>query len=256
MSGQPDESGARVVVNDEGYLVELGTGLVLSEYALIEGTELRPARYDPRAFSNTSVYSGAKVLPNPKIVGLIRKFGADMASSVDEFRGVEDAINELVDGAMRVFAKRGFSVHRSQVYRLIGLLMARWREGPSRLLRVLECVLDVGCVSYLGERSIVEEAINEVFGRDWLIRQFIGRAISEWNAQGVFTIDEAYQAYVEVSRMARAAGRNYPTKTLIDLAMTYLILINAGEEDTRNYLSIMGREELLDKLRELILGAQ
>ena len=43
---------------------------------------------------------------------------------------------------------------------------------------------------------------------------------------------------------------------LIDLAMTYLILINAGEEDTRNYLSIMGREELLDKLRELMLGAQ
>ncbi len=61
-------------------------------------------------------------------------------------------------------------------------------------MRVLDCVLDVACVGYLGERSIVEGAIAEVFGKDWLVKQFIERAINEWNAQGVFTVDDAYRA--------------------------------------------------------------
>ncbi|WP_054854562.1 hypothetical protein [Vulcanisaeta distributa] len=248
--------GGFVVVNDDGFPVDALSGLVLRDY-VIEGTEERPVKTDPRARDNTLINTRPKVSPNPKIE-LLKRFRADMVGDADRVRGgVVDVINELTEAVMRVFINRGFNVHKSQVRKLVDVLMARWGgEGSSRLLRVLDCVLDVACVGYLGERSIVEGAIAEVFGKDWLVKQFIERAINEWNAQGVLSIDDAYRAYIEVSRMARVVGRNYPTKTLIDLAITYLILINAGEEDTRNYLSIMGREELLEKLRELMLGTR
>ncbi len=114
-----------VVVNDDGFPVDALSGLVLRDY-VIEGTEERPVKADPRARDNTLINTRSKVSPNPKIE-LLKRFRADMVGDVDRVRGgVVDVINELTEAVMRVFINRGFNVHKSQVR---NSLMCSWLGG-------------------------------------------------------------------------------------------------------------------------------
>ncbi len=243
----------RIVVNDEGYLVDVTTGLVIEGCRPIEGTELWPVRSDPRV-GNTSMHSGVKVSPNPKITWLRKRFS--MVGGVrDEARERAREVEELVDTVMEVLENHGIKVHRDQVRDFVIKALKAWDGRPTDLVKVLDRVLDVNSNEYLEERRPIIEALSEVFGRDWLVRHYIGQVIKEWGLNGVdevISIDEVMRAYEDVRLMAKAVRKNYYTKTLIELAIVKLLLMSDSEDSVRKFLRSEGREELLSRFMELM----
>ncbi|WP_054853529.1 hypothetical protein [Vulcanisaeta distributa] len=188
-------------------------------------------------------------------------FRADMVIGVRD-RGGRGGFAREVDGlvsdVMRVFINHGVRVHEGQVRDFVAKALKAWGGGrPTDLVRVLDRVLDVNSNEYLEERRTITEALGEVFGREWLIRHYIGQVLREWGGLNgvdeVISVDEVVRAYEDVRLMAKAARKNYYTKTLIELAIVKLLLMSDGEDSVRKFLrSEGGREELLSRFMELM----
>ncbi|MGC8543204.1 MAG: hypothetical protein ACP5NQ_04635 [Vulcanisaeta sp.] len=247
MVQRPGEALPRIIVNDEGYLVDIATGLVLNDSTPIEGTELHPAK--PR-MSNTSMHSSVKVSPNPKITWLRKRFsmvGGVRDGALERARLVEDLVSE----AMVVFRRHGVNAHESQVRDFVEKALKAWKGRPSEIIKVLDRVLDVDSNEYLEERRPIVEALNEALGSDWLTKHHIRQVLREWDADGVIGVDEVYSEYLRINAEALAKGRNYPTRTMIELALASIMLKADGLRSTEKYLRSIGKEDLLDKLLDL-----
>ncbi|WP_054853928.1 hypothetical protein [Vulcanisaeta distributa] len=117
-----------MVVNDDGFPVDALSGLVLRDY-VIEGTEERPVKTDPRARDNTQINTRPKVSPKSQIAELVRRFGgADMVVGVGG-DGVEARlrlVRSLAEAIVGVLGRHGIQCRGSQCEALAEKLLGAW----------------------------------------------------------------------------------------------------------------------------------
>lgn len=227
------------IINEDGLVVDRRTGEVVGQ--VVEGTLDKPAR------------------PMPSDLASLNRRGV-FAIGVRPM-GNNREFEEWVSKVESVLTKHGVGFHRSQVEELTRRLRAIGSKA-SRLVEVLDCVLDAECIKYGPELRVpVERAFEEVFGAGSLVKAQIASELRRGGFDGLLSVDEVYEVYREldgllkVLRSRRLTRVSAYRRTLIRAAIADLVFKSVGpdklaeaEDLVRN---MAGWERPLELLKEL-----
>ncbi|ADN51631.1 hypothetical protein [Vulcanisaeta distributa] len=230
-------------VNDRGEVLD-EDGMVMG--IIYEGTEYYPAL--PRYHNNVIAKSGVSETYR-RIMLIKRAF-----MPVEGVRDIEDLVKNWVNEFKLVLGRAGIPYSEEQVVALATSLRGRWPVKRPTPYEVLECVLDPGCIKYSpGLRRLIEDKFNEVFGS--LISVHINRVLREWGLEGAINVNEVLNKYADIIRITKFRKRHFYRRTLIELAITAVLLDNLDRKDVEDILRGLGKEELI-KIIDALYGSQ
>ena len=227
-----------IVINEDGLLVRRDTGEVVGR--VVEGTLDRPAR------------------PIPGDSASLNRRGV-VAIGVRPMNGKDRGFEEFVSKIEGVLIKHGVRFHRSQSEALAVRLRA---IGVRNAVEVLDCVLDAGCNRFNpGVRTKVKDAFNAVFGPDADVKVQIAGELRRGGLDGLFSVDEVYAVYRELSDLLKVLRRRRFVKsgvyrqTLIRAAIADLVLKSVRPDelvDAERFIrDVIGWGKALELLRQL-----
>ena len=233
MTNRLDETrGDFVAINDDGLIVDRLTGMVVGR--LVEGTP---------DYLSRSMRRGSQDLIN----WVTR--GVQVIGIKDETR--TRSLGQLTARVEEVLSEHGIKFHRTQSEALAVKLMTL--SGKlTKLLKVLNCVLDPECDRYGPElRVAVERAFEEVFGPGSIIKAQITLMLRRWLLNDVINVDDVYLRYQELSALARNISKHVYRRSLIKAAIADAIVEKLGIESTEELLRDLGEGQVMELLRKL-----
>ncbi len=228
-------------VNDNGEIIN-EDGLVTD--IIYEGTEYYPALLK---YNNGTIVRNNTSETFRRITAIKRAF-----MPVEGVRDLEDLVRNWVIEFKTTLDKAGIPYNERQVMALATSLKGKWPVKRPTPYEVLECVLDPGCIKYgPGLRKLIEDAFNETFGS--LINVQINKVLREWGLDNVVNVNDVLNKYVDISRVTKFRKRHFYRRTLIELAITAVLLENLDRDTVEDILRESGKEELI-KIIDALYG--
>ncbi|WP_054857961.1 hypothetical protein [Vulcanisaeta sp. JCM 16159] len=222
------------VINEDGIVTDI----------IYEGTEYYPAL--PKYYDGIIMKNNAG--------GTFRRIAAikRVFMPVEGVRDLEDLVRNWVVEFKMVLDKAGIPYNEGQVVAFAASLKGKWPLKRPTPYEVLECVLDPGCIKYNpGLRKLIENAFNETFGS--LINVQINRVLREWGLENVVNVNDVLNKYVDISRVTKFRKRHFYRRTLIELAITAVLLEALDRDTVEDILRELGKEDLI-KIIDTLYG--